>query len=179
MRILFINIIKSIERAYLIPWEKGSLLLSSCILFFLISVVAIPAVYIHRKMGSDLTSYFLLLYIIPVLYAGWYSILRKRMNHLRASLPSNFVHIADGLYVHGIIQSPAIVLIADEQLIFVPLLGKRIMIPLSDVKIIKETSWYNGAWYPGQTGFWLETPLNTRLGFIVPDSGRWRSLLQQ
>jgi hypothetical protein len=72
-----------------------------------------------------------------------------------------------------------VVYVQDETFVLTPLVGETVRLPLREVKIQKETSFFNGSWYPGQTGFWLYTEGGdySRLGFAVSDGEAWKAIL--
>ena len=105
---------------------------------------------------------------------------RSKMDRLRAGLPDGAQLQADCRMVHGIIECPGIAQVRDGELVLTPLVGKKVAVPLADITIAKETSWFNGSWYPGQTGFWLESAaVGKRLGFAVSHAEPWRTALLQ
>ncbi|HEY44507.1 MAG TPA: hypothetical protein G4O11_11055 [Anaerolineae bacterium] len=105
-------------------------------------------------------------------FGAWivYGIVGKRVQALRNSVPPDEGEPVDSLIVNGIIQSPGIALLKKDELLLIPIVGKRVAVPLADVKSVRETIWYNGSLLFFKKGFWLNIPGRRRLGVAVSNS---------
>jgi hypothetical protein len=80
-------------------------------------------------------------------FGAWivYGVVGKRVQALRSSVAPDEGEPVDSLIVNGVIQSPGIALLKKDELLLVPIVGKRVAVPLADIKAVRETTWYNGS----------------------------------
>jgi len=108
-----------------------------------------------------------------------YTAVGNKVERLRHLFSADVGEVVDSLIVNGNIQSPGIAVLRDRELVLVPIVGKQIALPFSDIKCLRETRWFNGVYYGWKTGFWLTPPGEKRLGFAVasPVAAEWRDIL--
>jgi hypothetical protein len=111
-----------------------------------------------------------------------YGIVGPFIKNLEKKLPEGALLRSHCTVVHGIIESAGIAQINPNLLIILPLVGRQITVPLSEVRAITEHRFYNGRPYFGNTIFFqLKVPDTVsdkwRLGFGVDDADAWRNLI--
>ena len=161
----------------MLPWIRENQIRFALVLFVFVAIMMSPLLLVGDLkvtlfyFGVGPAGAALLFYLINLP-------IRAKMDRLRAGLPDGAQLQADCRMVHGILEGPAIAQVCDGALVLTPLVGSAVSVPLVDVAITKETSWFNGSWYPGQTGFWLESAaVGKRFGFAVSDADKWRATL--
>lgn len=168
-----------IGSALLLPWIRKNQIRLALFIFVFVAIMMSPLLFVGRievvlfYFGVGPGGAALLFYLI-------YLPVRSKMDRLRAGLPPGPQLQADCRMVHGVMEGPAIAQVRSGELLLTPLVGKAISVPLADVAIAKETSWFNGSWYPGQTGFWLNSAtIGKRFGLAMSNAGPWRTALSQ
>jgi hypothetical protein len=88
---------------------------------------------------------------------------------------------AESLIVNGVIQSPGIAVLRDNELVLAPIVGAPVSISLASIASVREVQWFNGTLLWWKKGFWLAVPGRKRIGFAVVDSiaMRWGEKLTQ
>ena len=112
---------------------------------------------------------------IGVFPFGWkVGKLQKELN--RESLPEAE---SKGLIYQDILQQPAVIQLRSDELVFTPVLGTSFALSRSEITEFKESTWLNGSFFPGRTGFRLKTStVAWRIGFAVfGDPQPWRDFL--
>lgn len=102
-------------------------------------------------------------------FVGWkVAALRKKIAHEPGEK-------SDCLMVNGTIQSPGIAVLRDKELLLIPIVGKAVTLPFSDILSIQKSSCFNGKLLIFKKGLWLEVPDKKRMGFAVPTrlAERW------
>ena len=128
-------------------------LILACMLYF---PLGFGALWIIPGLGL-----FVLFFILV------YGTIGKKIAALSQSLTKHSGKIAQGLIVNGVIQSPGIVIMREKEIDLVPIAGERLVVPLDSVAAVREVKWFNGSRLWGKTGFWLDVPDQSRLGFAI------------
>jgi hypothetical protein len=147
-------------------WEPELLRIFVAALIFIPSALAVA---FYPFLGTKA------LYILAFAFMGlgaWivYGIVGKRVQALRRSVAPDEGEPVDSLIVNGVIQSPGIALLKEDELLLVPIVGKSVAVPLADITSVRETVWYNGSRLFFKKGFWLNIPGRSRLGVAVSNS---------
>ena len=108
-----------------------------------------------------------------------YGYVDRKVRALRESLEGEEGDMAEGLANVGSIQGPAIVIMKETELVLVPLVGKRLTVPLDDIESVREAGNIYGKGFLWKRAFLVEAPQSKRIGFAVAPSvaGRWRDRL--
>jgi len=140
-------------------------LILTCILYF---PLGFGALWIIPGLGL-----FVLFFVLV------YGNVGKKVAALNRSLTTQNGKMADGLIVKGVIQSPGIVILREEEIDLVPIVGERSVVPLESISAVREVKWFNGSWLWGKTGFWLDVSGQSRIGFAVANTiaTEWRRRL--
>jgi hypothetical protein len=109
-----------------------------------------------------------------------YGYVGRKVRALRESLAGEEGDMAEGLARIGNIQGPAIVIMKETELVLVPMVGKRLTVPLDDIESVREAGSLYGKGFLSKRAFLVEAPQKKRLGFAVAPSvaGRWRDRLR-
>ena len=106
---------------------------------------------------------------------------RQRLHQSDRELESHrhATYCADCLMVHGTMQVPATLAIADGTLLVKPLFGPAVTVPLAHFAGVKSSRWFNGQYlFRGAGGFLLSASDGKRFGIAVPDATRFASHLR-
>ena len=103
----------------------------------------------------------------------------RKVERLYDSLSQENGEPAESLIVIGLLQSPGVCLLKDDELVLAPIVGTHTLIPLESISRIREVVWFNGSLLWWKKGFWLTVPGRERLGFAVAyrTAKRWREKL--
>ncbi len=139
---------------------------------FVAALILIPGALTAAFYPFLGTKAFYILAFASMGFGAWivYGVVGKRVQALRSSVPADGGEPVDSLIVNGVIQSPGIALLKEDELLLVPIVGKRVAVPLADIKSVRETTWYNGSLLLLKKGFWLNIPGRSRLGVAVSNS---------
>jgi hypothetical protein len=167
-----------IGSAFLLPWYQKNQVVFCTIIFLFVMLFSVFTTIYFLQQGNPLSLLWLVLpFVFAPLFYLFYLPVRWKMDRLRSSLPADALLQSDCLIVQGIVQSPGIAQIRGEELVLTPLIGTPVVLPLAEVKIIKESCWFNGSYYPEQSGLWLQ-PVQSgqgRLGFALPNGEAWKA----
>jgi len=139
---------------------------------FVIVAAAVPAVVcglLATFVGAKALYALIFLCFAPI-FGIVYRLTGKRVERVRDSVPEGEGTAIPALMVRGAMQSPGIVTLGPESLVFRPVVGDRLGIRLEEIASVREVRWFNGALLSGKTGFWLMARGHGRLGCAVPNS---------
>jgi hypothetical protein len=147
-------------------------------LFVVFPIIATMALY--PSVGRH--SLWMLTFSIVGL-ASWavYGKVGKRVTALSNSFSQEHGEIAECLIVNGVLQSPGVAVLRDDEIVLAPIIGAPTSVPLETISSVREVQWFNGSLLWWKKGFWLAVPGRKRLGFAVADSiaARWGDRLAQ
>ncbi len=147
-------------------WEPQPLKVLVAALVLIPSVLALIFYPAHGAKAFFILAFASIGLIIWIVYGS----VGKRVQALRSSLAHGEGEAVDSLIVNGVLQSPGIVLVKEDELLLVPIVGKRVTVPLAEIKSVRETTWYNGSLLLFKKGFWLDVPGRSRLGVAMSNS---------
>ncbi len=103
----------------------------------------------------------------------------RKVRALRESVGGEEGDLAEALAHIGNVQGPAMVIMKKTELLLVPLVGKRLTVPLEDIESVREAGNMYGKGFLWKRAFLLKAPQNKRIGFAVAPSAasRWRDRL--
>jgi len=109
-----------------------------------------------------------------------YGIVGRKVERLGLFISAEGEEGIQSLIVNGLIQSPGISFLKDDEIVLCPLVGERLTIRLADIVSFRQVKWFNGKLLLFKTGFWLSVPGRSRLGVAVPDfyAGLFRDRLR-
>jgi hypothetical protein len=109
-----------------------------------------------------------------------YGYVGGKVRALRESLEGEEGDMAEGLAQIGGIQGPAIVIMREGELVLVPMVGKRLSVPLGQIESVREARSLHGKGLVWKRVFLVDAPKNERIGFAVAPSvaDRWRDRLR-
>jgi hypothetical protein len=124
---------------------------------------------------------FLPFFLVCAFVAPIYGYVDRKVRALRESLAGEEGSMAEGLANIGRIQGPAIVIMKETELVLVPLVGRRLTVPLDDIESVREAGNMYGKGFLWKRAFLVKAPQNKRIGFAVAPSvaRRWRDRLSQ
>ena len=93
-----------------------------------------------------------------------YGIVGKKVEQLARSVPRDGEDPVHALIVNGVLQSPGLATIKEDEIVLEPIAGERVVVRLADIASVHEVSWFNGARRLYKVGFWLSIPARQRLG---------------
>ncbi len=110
-----------------------------------------------------------------------YGYVGKRVRALQESLAGELGERSEALAQIGKLQSPAIAILTDNELVLVPLVGERLTVPFAEMRSVREGRHLYGKSFVWKRAFLIEAPQNARIGFAVAPSvaGRWRHRLMR
>jgi len=113
-----------------------------------------------------------------------YASVGKRVSALLIPLNNEPGELAEGLIVIGKIEAPGVIVLKENELILIPIVGKRKVIPFSEINNVTASHWLPGKFVWGKTALHLSfsqfsTNKATRTAFAVTESirPRWRRTL--
>jgi hypothetical protein len=148
------------------------------IAFFLGAIVLAAAMYPALGLAS---MYFLLLSLIGPFVSAIYSFVGKKVQKLKDTFSGSKGELAECLMVNGLIQSPGIAVLGDNDLTLAPIVGERVTFKLTDIISYRQVSFFNGKLLLGKKGFYLDIGIEKRIGFAVAagTGKRWALRLRQ
>ena len=119
---------------------------------------------------------------IPIFIAVLIFIVSKpvsaRLQRLRDEVVGSPVDAC--VIVHGVMQMPGYISLDKEFLVLTPVLGEAVHLPLEQLAIVARSSWFNGKWYPGQQGIWLnQNSISERIGILPDNVSYWMCRLSR
>lgn len=96
-----------------------------------------------------------------------YGLVGKKVEKLHNRLSEGDGEPAESLIVIGLLQSPGVAVLKDDEIVLAPIVGKDASIPLESISRVREVTWFNGSLLWWKKGFWLTVPGRGRLGFAV------------
>lgn len=110
-----------------------------------------------------------------------YGIVGKKVRALSRSLSGEPGEQVEALVHVGNIQSPAIAILRSDEIVLVPIVGKRLAVPLRDMQSLREGRSLHGKGFVYKRVFLFQTPDHRRIGFALPPAvaNRWRGRLRQ
>ena len=146
---------------------------------FTASGVTLAAILYQFQGTMGLAAGFLPFLLICVIVGPMYSYAGRKVRALSESLTGEEGDVAEGLAHIGSIQGPAIVIMKETELVLVPLVGKRLSVPLDEIESVREAGNMYGKGFLWKRAFLVKAPQNKRIGFAVAPSvaSRWRDRL--
>lgn len=147
-------------------WEPGPVKL------FVAIWVCIPVVLtgvFYAFQGTKALYVLIFTAMGPLFWLVFGSVGKKVENLCRSTAPDEGSPI-QSLIVSGMIQSPGIALLKNEELVLRPIVGSEVSVRFADMESVNEVRFFNGKLLIGKTGFWLSVPGRKRLGVAVPNS---------
>ena len=146
---------------------------------FITSGVVLAAVLYQFQGAMGLAVGFLPFLLVCVIVGPMYGYVGRKVQALGESLAGEEGDIAEALANIGSIQGPAIVIMKETELVLVPLVGKRLTVPLGDIESVREAGNMYGKGFLWKRAFLVKAPQNKRIGFAVAPSvaRRWRDRL--
>ena len=99
-----------------------------------------------------------------------YGVVGRKVQALKRSIAPEGGEMTESLMVLGRIQSPGVVVMKDDGIVLVPLVGRRQAVSFADIQSVREVSWLNGKKLFRKRGFYLKTSDPRIIGFAVPPS---------
>lgn len=114
--------------------------------------------------------------LVAGLYLVVYLCVAGKVKARRALVRQSPDFESEGIVVHGMTESPAIIQSIDNEIVITPVLGEQLTITLSDLEKVQERHFYNGTAYWGDNAaFSLDVRgHDERIGFVVPRPALWR-----
>jgi hypothetical protein len=143
------------------------------------SGVVLAAILYQFQGGMGLAAGFLPFLLTCAIVGPMYGHVDRKVRALRDSLADEEGGMAEGLANIGSVQGPAIVILKEAELVLVPLVGKRLTVPLDDIESVREAGNMYGKGFLWKRAFLVKAPQNKRIGFAVAPSvaRRWRDRL--
>lgn len=120
------------------------------------------------------------LWFLGIIFSGIifrliYGYVGKRVKKLKTEFAEESGEIVEGLLYIGKIQSPGLVILRNNELAMIPIVGKRITIPLNEIVVLKEGHMMPGKYMIAKRAFILKPYQQKRIAFAVTkDIGmRW------
>ena len=165
------------------PWYGRNLVFFPILIFLVLDVVT-GTLVILRARGHGIAVVAPILtgavaVIVPLVVFSIYRIVASKLNAKRGLLRSFALLDTEGILVHGVTESPAIIQSGDDRLVITPLLGEQLDIRFSDIQRVNERKFYNGTYYFMRNGAFdfKVTGRPERIGIIVPWPEQWRKIL--
>lgn len=117
--------------------------------------------------------------IISIVVYCEYRIIGSKVDKKKKLLRSSVGLQTEGIMVQGMLQSPAIFQYIDQQLIFTPLIGEQLVVPITKIKKVTISRNLNGSLLLGDNRYFkLEIDNDDRrLGFAVSHPETWKKIL--
>jgi hypothetical protein len=146
---------------------------------FITSGVILAAILCQLQGAMGLAVGFLPFLLTCAIVGPMYGYVGRKVRGLRESLEGEEGDMAEGLAHIGNIQGPAIVIMRESELVLVPLVGKRLTVPLGDIESVREAGNMYGKGFLWKRAFLVKAPQNKRISFAVAPSvaDRWRDRL--
>ena len=146
---------------------------------FIASGVILAAILYPLQGAMGLAAGFLPFLLACAIVGPMYAYVDRKVRGLRESLAGEEGEMAEGLANIGSVQGPAIVIMKETELVLVPLVGKRLNVPLDDIESVREAGNMHGKGFLWKRAFLVKAPQNKRIAFAVAPSvaGRWRDRL--
>ena len=137
------------------------------------TVALFPIVGVHSLWFLTAILAGIVLYLV-------YGAVGRRVENLMREFQDDVGELAEGLLVIGKIHSPGVVVLRDSEVELVPIVGKRCVITLADVKSVGEGRWLPGKFVWGKRAFTFNASIWEPLAFAVPESIgiRWSPVLR-
>ena len=160
-------------------WMWNSEARSILLWIFIASGVTLAAILYRFQGAMGLATGFFPFLLICVIVGPMYSYAGRKVRALSESLTGEEGDVAEGLAHIGSIQGPAIVIMKETELVLVPLVGKRLSVPLDEIESVREAGNMYGKGFLWKRAFLVKAPQNKRIGFAVAPSvaSRWRDRL--
>ena len=109
-----------------------------------------------------------------------YGAVGRRVEALKDQFRDGPDEWAEGLLVIGKIECPGLVVMRCSELELVPIVGKRFILPFSEIVMFKEGRWLPGKFVWGKRAFNFGVPSKKRLAFAVAESigAQWSARLR-
>lgn len=148
------------------PWESPRLELT---VFLLIFIPALVCFVMFFQIG--IKALYILLFALTALLSGpAYKLVGKKVGAiLEPARDAGEIAFA-ALIVSGIVESPGVVILRDDSIIFHPIVGRRLEVRFSDIAKVGEVSYFNGSLLIGKKGFWFTHSGTGRLACAIPKS---------
>lgn len=156
-------------------WLWNSKLLRP-VVHFSIGATLVVVITGYAIVGTE-SLYFLLFGLVGPLIGLIYGFVGKKVQQLKASIPPNSGVMAESLIVLNKIQSPGIVVLSNEKLRLIPIIGKELQMDLKDITFLRKVKYFNGKTLLWKK--WLVLSTNPRLGFALPEeeANAWHGCL--
>ena len=149
-------------------------------LWVFIALGVILAAILYPLQGAvGLATGFLPFLLVCVIVGPIYGYVGGKVRALMESVAGEEGDMAEGLAKIGSIQGPAIVIMKETELVLMPLVGKRLTVPLDDIESVREVGNMYGKGFLWKRAFLVKAPQSKRIGFAVAPSvaRRWRDRL--
>jgi len=132
-----------------------------------VSIIAAIALYFY--FGEQVLW---LLLAIPCgfLFFLIYGFVGNKVEKLKIEFANDPGKVVEGLLVVGKFESPGLIILRENELALIPLVGKRVIIPLNEIKILREGHLLPGKLLIGKKAFILKPYKKTRLAFAVTEN---------
>ena len=158
------------------PWNPEFLRIA----LFLPSLMGIAAAVALYPYGGVHALWFLTAILAGAVFYLIYRAVGRRVESLKNQFKDGRDEWAEGLLVVGKMECPGLVVMRSSELEFVPIIGKRYVLPFSDIVMFKEGRWLPGKFVWGKRAFNFGVPSRKRLAFAVAESigAHWSVLLR-
>jgi hypothetical protein len=108
-----------------------------------------------------------------------YGAVGRQVENLKRNLQDDDGELAEGLLVIGKVHSPGVVVLRDNEVELIPIVGARRTIALDEIDSIGEGRWLPGKFVWGKRAFTINASIWEPLAFAVPESigARWSPIL--
>ncbi|MGV7221068.1 MAG: hypothetical protein ACQ9MH_06070 [Nitrospinales bacterium] len=156
------------------PWS-GEFLRLMLVVPSLMGIAATVALYPYRGVHA---LWFLTCILAGVAMYLVYGAVGRRVEALKDQVKDGD-EWAEGLLVVDKMECPGIILMRSSEVEFVPIVGKRYILPFRDIVMFKEGRWLPGKFVWGKRAFNFGVPSKKRLAFAVAESigAQWSSIL--
>ena len=143
------------------PWNGEFLRL----FLLLPSAIGITTTIATIPFGGIHALWFLTAILAGVMFYLVYGNVGRRVDALKTKFVDSSDEIAEALIVIGKIHSPGIVVLRNNELELVPIMGKRHTISLADTKLAGEGHWLPGKYVWGKRAFTFNESVFKTIGF--------------
>jgi len=107
---------------------------------------------------------------IGLVFGIVYGIVGRKVERVRLFISAEGEEGIQSLIVKGLIQSPGISIIQDDEIVLHPIVGERVTIRVADIASYREVRFFNGQLLLFKRGFRFTVGGSSRLGVAVPKS---------
>lgn len=146
------------------PWEPPALRLLVQVAVVLPAVLSLIAYPLGAPKAATVCW---LVALAGLLFRLVYGAVGKRVSDLEVSLRSRLGPGTQALLVNGILQSPGVAYLSENEVTLAPIVGEQVVVDVASIESVQQTRFFNGKSVPGKMGLWLKIPGRKRLGLAI------------